>query len=213
MLVEMCRYSNSSGLRNHWAYIEEGVQLDPLSPVSHVCISDYFWINGPVTQAAQAARRAVELAPEVSAIHLFEGWTLAEAGATEEGGALIDQAARLVTDEVGRATAQFLKHVVEGNAAAALSATTPAMERATGNESWSRIMAGAYAQIGRAQDSLRWLQAAVDRGFIHYPNLSQDPVLLELLGQEPAFQSLLAEVKPRWEAAVQWERGLGGPAV
>ena len=32
VLVEMCRYSNSSGLRNHWAYIEEGVQLDPLSP-------------------------------------------------------------------------------------------------------------------------------------------------------------------------------------
>ena len=71
-------------------------------------------------------------------------------------------------------------------------------------------MAGAYAQIDRAQDSLRWLQAAVDRGFIHYPNLSQDPVLLELLGQEPAFQSLLGEVKPRWEAALEWERGSKG---
>lgn len=128
-------------------------------------------------------------------------------GATEEGAALIDQAARLVTDEVGQATARFLKCVVEGNAAAALSARTPAMERATGNESWSRIIAGVYARIGRAEDTLRWLQAAVDRGFIHYPNLSQDPVLLELLGQEPAFQSLLTEDTDLAHAAFADEGG------
>ena len=50
------------------------------------------------------------------------------------------------------------------------------------------------------------MRTAIEHGFIHYPHLSD--VFLESLRAEPEFQALMAELKPRWEAVVEWERGL-----
>ena len=32
---------------------------------------------------------------------------------------------------------------------------------------------------------------------------------LRALREDPEFQEIMAELKPRWEALVEWERGLG----
>ncbi len=52
------------------------------------------------------------------------------------------------------------------------------------------------------------MRTAIEHGFINYPNLSEGALFLESLRAEPEFQALMAELKPRWEALVQWERGL-----
>ena len=52
------------------------------------------------------------------------------------------------------------------------------------------------------------MRTAIDHGFINYPNLNEVDVFLEGLRSEPEFQALMAELKPRWEAVVEWERGL-----
>ena len=208
VLVEMCRYSNSAGLRRHWTHIDAATQIDPLSPTSHVLVADYFTFNGPAVKVADATRRAIALAPETSMLHTFAGWELFEAGQPEEGMHVMEQALRLHTDGVGRATARFLLCAAQGDQAAALEASTPAMEAALGNEASSRLIAGACARVGLVPKALAWLRAAVDRGFIHYPNLSTNVTLLEALGDEPVYRSLLAEVEPRWKAVVEWERSL-----
>ena len=70
------------------------------------------------------------------------------------------------------------------------------------------MMAEGYALLGRKTDALRWLRTAVERGFIHYPNLSEGAAFLASLRSEPEFKALMVEVKPRWEALIEWERGL-----
>ena len=44
--------------------------------------------------------------------------------------------------------------------------------------------------------------------FISFPNLSEGDVSLASLRAEPEFQALMAELKPGWEAVVEWERSL-----
>ena len=69
-------------------------------------------------------------------------------------------------------------------------------------------MAAGYAILGCKREAIRSLCTAVELGFINYPNLSADADFLESLRDDPEFQALMAEVKPRWEAVVEWERGL-----
>lgn len=56
---------------------------------------------------------------------------------------------------------------------------TPEVEEAIRNEFLCRIVADAFALLGRKADALRWLRAAVGYGFINYPNLSVHGGFLE----------------------------------
>jgi hypothetical protein len=95
-----------------------------------------------------------------------------------------------------------------GDEAGALRIMTPEIEMTVRNEFLCRAVADGFALLGRKADALRWLRAAVEYGFINYPNLSVHDGFLESVRAEPEFQALMAEVKPRWEAVVGWERGL-----
>ena len=84
----------------------------------------------------------------------------------------------------------------------------PALDRSLSNEFLVRILADGYALLGRKADAILRVRAAIDRGFISYPNLSRAGVFLANLRAEPEFQALMAELKPRWEALIEWERGV-----
>ncbi len=68
-------------------------------------------------------------------------------------------------------------------------------------------LADGYALIGRRADAQRWVRKAIELGFINYPFLAEHDAFLGEVRNEPGFRQLLAEVKPRWEAVVEWERG------
>jgi flavin-binding protein dodecin len=64
---------------------------------------------------------------------------------------------------------------------------------------FARLLAGAYARAGDTDNAIRWLEVAVDRGFINHPFLTRvDPSLDNLRG-EPRFQQLMERVRERWE--------------
>ena len=70
------------------------------------------------------------------------------------------------------------------------------------------MMEDGFALLGRTDDAIRALRNAIQHGFINYPYLSQGDPFLEGVRADPAFQELMAELKPRWEALVAWERTL-----
>jgi len=59
--------------------------------------------------------------------------------------------------------------------------------------------------IGQHADAFRLLRRSVDLGFINFPFLAEHDPFLADLRRDPGFTALLAEVKPRWEAALAWE--------
>lgn len=67
-------------------------------------------------------------------------------------------------------------------------------------EHLARTLAQAYARVGDTDAALRWLQASVDRGMIHYPSLAHHDPLLEPIRADPHFKELMAGVRRRWQA-------------
>jgi hypothetical protein len=60
--------------------------------------------------------------------------------------------------------------------------------------------------MGRTHDAIEWTRIAISRGFINFPFLSiHDPFLSSVRGDE-RLQALMIDLRPRWEAVVEWER-------
>ncbi|MGQ0734820.1 MAG: protein kinase domain-containing protein [Acidobacteriota bacterium] len=208
VLVELVRFSEAAGLdcRRH---LDRAIEIDPLSPQANLLVALYCWLYGPREEAVRPARRAMELAPDPSMLHIGAAWTLLAAGRGTDASAILDRAGREAGTGGVRALARFLKGAVEGDADGALEVGTAEMERAITNEFFCRMMADGYALLGRTDDAVRALRNAVQLGFINYPSLTADSTPLATLRTSTEFQALLAEVKPRWERVVAWERARG----
>jgi hypothetical protein len=69
-------------------------------------------------------------------------------------------------------------------------------------DEWNRgriFSPNAYAFIGDLDEAMVFIEKAVDRGFIHYPFLSEHAVILDRLRVLPRYEALLQRVKILWE--------------
>ena len=66
-------------------------------------------------------------------------------------------------------------------------------------EWWSWCVGECYAFIEEDTLALDWLEHAVERGFIHYPYLSEHSSIFRKLDDNPRFQELLGKVRIAWE--------------
>ena len=206
VLVEVGRFSLAAGLRR-WQTIEDRlVAIEPLSPQTHLLVALNRWLHGPRSEAARHASRAIELAPEPSMLHVGAAWCMAAAGQRTEAAAILARVRSAATDVVS-ALAAFLDCALRLDEAGASRVMTPEIGQAVSNEFFCRMMAEGHALLGRTDDAIGALRAAVRLGFINYPSLTAGGTFLDSLNASPAFQALVAEVRPRWEAVVAWERG------
>ena len=64
---------------------------------------------------------------------------------------------------------------------------------------YSRHAAEAWALAGNAERAARWLQRAVDLGFVNWPYLTQHSPFLKPLVNDPALRPVLEKAKRGWE--------------
>jgi non-specific serine/threonine protein kinase len=62
-----------------------------------------------------------------------------------------------------------------------------------------RFLAQGFALAGEKEPAIKWLQVAVDRGFVNYPFLARHDSSFNALHGEPTFEALLAAARRRWE--------------
>jgi hypothetical protein len=70
----------------------------------------------------------------------------------------------------------------------------------TAGDVFPRILAQGYARAGMPDHALRWLEIAVDSGFINFPFLSRFDPFLETLRPDRRFQQLMERVRRHWDA-------------
>jgi len=134
-------------------------------------------------------------------LRFWEIWILAFTGRLEETFNLIE---RFHSDyaQAGDydSMLQFLKHSLQGQKSKALASITSGLiDYCQNDEQWSWMLAGNYALIGEKETALRWLETAVNRGFVNYPFISKhDPFLRNVRG-ESRYRELLSRVKHEWE--------------
>lgn len=204
MLAEVCRFSNTAGLRRHGALVSLMEQVDPLAWITSLVTSSYHWTGGRFEVSVEPARRACERAAPASMVPLMAGGQLAVAGRTDEAMEVLGRAAALLQGTPLGREASFMWHALRGDRAAAL-AFAPALDGVVQNEFAAIFTADSYARLGLLDEALTWVRKAVSHGFINYPFLAEhDPFLDDLRGTA-GFSALLDEVRPRWESVVAWE--------
>jgi len=65
-----------------------------------------------------------------------------------------------------------------------------------------------YRVLGRTDDAIAWTRIAINRGFLNHPFLSRHDPFLASVRSDGRFVALMDELRPRWEALVEWEATL-----
>jgi tetratricopeptide (TPR) repeat protein len=209
ILVNMCRFSQAAGMRNLWPLVDEVLRIDPLTPVCWFGPAFTHHLSGHFQEAVPGARRVVELAGASAPYHIYAAWILASAGLRDEALDLLSRTGADLAGSLNGSWASFLFHALGGDPERARSCESLELTRAAGFvESAARVMAGAYALIGRTDDAIEWTRIAISRGFINYPFLSVHDPFLESVRTDRRFEALMVDLRPRWEAIVEWERSL-----
>lgn len=115
VLTEMCRFANASGI-DVTDYVSEMVRIDPLTPVTWIIVSFDHCVNGRIGEAAEPARRSLELASGVSMSHIFSAWALAQAGLRDEAVSILETAGRALAGTLHGSWALFLRYALDGDA-------------------------------------------------------------------------------------------------
>ncbi len=208
VITEFCRFANAAGLRTQGVLLDELVRLDPLAAFTPFVKGTFDSVNGRFGEAARAARRAIDMAPEPSPMHVLTAMQIAEAGQRAEAARVLENVGRAFEGQLIGSFAMFLKHGLEGSRDRALAHVTPDFARMR-HDHFARAVADGFALIGRNADAITWTRTAVEGGFINYPCLVEHDPFLAPVRSDPAFQELVEQIKGRWMSVIAWEREQG----
>ncbi len=203
ILAEVCRFSNAGGLRRHEPLVHRVGEIDPLTPVTPLVFSTFYWVNGRRDEIAAPVRRAIAIAPVPSMLHVIGAWQIEAAGCRDEAASILQEAAATLAGTGHGAWAAFHERVLAADQGGALAQL--AGIEALGDFG-SIMVAEGFAMLGRRADAVRWARTAVEFGFVNYPYLSEHSTHLAVLRSDPEFRELLRDVKRRWDGLIAWEQ-------
>jgi len=204
VLAELNRYLLTAGQEQGeaaWLLAEESIRMDPLAPLSRAQHTWRHFAAGRFAETEWDARRILELTDRGNPARVYAAYYLALVNLQDEAIEIFEaEGAALAATPYG-SLSLFLSLALQKNAAGAVAHVTAQLEQAAHwTEYLALFLADGYALIGHRDGALKWLRAAVNRGFINYPYLATQDPFLEPVRKEPEFEELMQEVKRRWEA-------------
>jgi TolB-like protein len=176
---------------------ERLLQIEPLWPQSHLVML-LVGLNeegpgGPtVFKSAESAYRLD------ASNYLARYWysvALAAHRRFGEAQAIVDRWLGEAPGHVMAAGLRFLLHALRGSAAEALACLDDQFTTLAWEGYWMPLtIAEGLAIIGEPAESLRWLERAVEKGWLNYPFLSRRDPWLESVRGDPRFETLMARV-------------------
>jgi non-specific serine/threonine protein kinase len=176
------------------------VKIDPLSHLSHACLAFEPLAQGQYDTVLDRFRTCYRLDPES---YLARWWLvqgLAGNQLFEEAETFLEDWLKETPGHVSPMANIFLLQALRGNKTRALGTISKDWTGPAWQDYWiPYTVAEGYALLGETTEALRWLEHAVDKGWINYPYLSEiDPWLHNIRG-EPRFEQLMERVKREWE--------------
>jgi tetratricopeptide (TPR) repeat protein len=182
------------------ASVEKFVKIDPLSALPHACLGNVSWAEGRVGALLGHARTAYRLDPESQFARWWIAYGLLANHLFEEAEALLDPWSKEVPDNAMPMMNVFLLHALRGDLTLALQSVTERWKSQAWQDYWAPFtMAEGYALLGQTAEALRWLEHAIDKGWINYPLLAEVDPWLANIRTDPQFKKLIERVKYEWE--------------
>jgi serine/threonine protein kinase len=182
-------------------FVEQLLQVDPLNAQVHVnsAIQEYYECR--FEEALEAGRRAFVLDPESIMSRYLYIVSLILTDKFDEAHRLSEQWRE---DMPGYSWVELILATLY-SARGMKSESQKILSEKTQQAMWGRDPAGVLIVVeinalnGETEESLKWLEHAVDIGFINYPLFSELDPFLENIRGEPRFKKLMERVKQEWE--------------
>ena len=180
-------------------FVQRVGQIDPLDPWNYFLQGRLFFYDGQYELAAEQFRQHYQLDPDNLIVRFFYALTLANMQDLDGAFSIIDHSAQMAPDNVVTKFGLLLKYGLLKDRERAFGEMTPDFEKTCRRDhQWSYFVAVPLALVNAKDKSLDWLENAVNRGFINYPELDRNPFLANIRGEE-RFKKLMERVKHEWE--------------
>jgi len=183
--------------------LQNAVTANPTNNLAQFRIGETLLFQGKYEQALTALRKSPrEVNPPL--VGSTMAMALLHLGRRDEAAAIIGEFLKDYPGDtdVGLFTSiQALIAALDGRENKSEDKIRSAMERGKGFGHFHHTaynIACAYAVMKKAEEAIRWLQAAADDGFPCYPLFENDP-FLDHLRKDPRFIALMAKLKEQWE--------------
>jgi serine/threonine protein kinase len=193
-------YTMSAGkLADAIPYVERVKAINPLDPWNHWLQGRLFFFDGQYELACEQLRQHYQSNPENAIVRFFYAWTLVYANQLEGAISVIDRSAMSAPGNVFTRFGLLLKYGLLKDRENAFREMTPDFQKTCRRDhQWSYFVATPLAMVGAKEESLDWLENAVNTGFINYPEMERNRYLDNLRGEE-RFEKFMERVKYEWE--------------
>jgi non-specific serine/threonine protein kinase len=180
---------------------ERLLKIDPLTPMYQVVPGWLALMKGDFARAPQAFRRAIEMDATNPILRVTYGHILALNGRGAEACEVFDALARDQPTGFFTQMGRVVKAALLGQRETVLAGVTEELQIVCSADcQYAWMLAECFTLVGEKDAAAGWLAKAVASGCWNYRLLAEwDPFLGALRG-EPAFERVLEELKPAWEA-------------
>ena len=181
-------------------YVTRLLELDPLMPMYQALPGYLFLMAGSFDNALTPIRRSYQMDPGNPIVALSYGQCLALNGQSAEAITVFDDLQRRMPGAFMSRLGQLYKCALVNDAAGAPAWVTEEVEAIAEWDmyhAWN--LAECFALLGEGARALHWLAKAVERGLLNYPLLAHLDPFLENVRSDPAFTTLMTDVRQQWE--------------
>jgi eukaryotic-like serine/threonine-protein kinase len=176
------------------------LEIDPLTPVYRFVPGLLSLMAGEFSEALPSFDEAIQLDRDNAMLLWCRGQVLALIRRDDDAIAQFQALRTLHPDEFFSNLGALMQASIAGDQGAAARIATDQLKQIAGcDPHYSWAMAQCYSLLGDAPAALRWLETAMDRGFINFPMISGLDPLLANAREAPAFPTLLNRIETRWE--------------
>jgi len=181
-------------------FIIKLIEIDPYTPINYIAKGLLFWMEGDMENAINISEKALEIDPGSRWAYFWMANFLARSESYDSFQNVIDLALKNDSSDLVAKFLIFCNYAVCRDKEKALNALTTDVRTFAWNDPegpW--LLAGLFSIIDEKEQSLDWLERAVDRGWINYPLFSERDPFLENIRNEIRFKELMEKVKHEWE--------------
>jgi tetratricopeptide (TPR) repeat protein len=179
------------------SWVDRLLRIDPFSPLTHMADGFVHFMSGRFKESFVSSRKSGELSPS-PLTDVLCALSLLYDGQVDEALARIDQFTDLKFF-LDRVVLMYLYGHQNRSAEAVELVNEDLKATARRDPQWSWHLASGYAAIGEHELALKWLDNAVDRGFMNYQMIgAYDPYITRLRGNK-RYEEIVQRAKMNWE--------------
>ena len=191
--------SGKLALAESWA--ARLVEVDPITPFHQLMPGTMAWFRGDYERAWALWSARLASVMENPLMRLCYGHVAFITGRAPEGHRILEELAQAVPDNPFGQLAVVYQRALSGDRQQALALLTPELIGALeGDPQYCWFLGQCHALVGEIDGGLRWIEAAMSRGFINHDLLAQKDPFLANLRSDPRFDALMQQVRQRSDA-------------